>query len=119
MSVTMKQLAAIAGVTPSTISLVMKDSKKVSQKTKEKIRKLMDDMDYYPDQSGRNLKQGKTNTIAVLSSFLHGIFKMEFVNGVESVIIDTPYRLNSFIQNSAMKQKNTRKSCSENWLTPS
>ena len=96
MSVTMKQIAAIAGVTPTTISLVMNDSHKVSQKTKERIRKLMEEMDYYPDISGRNLKQGKTNSIAVLSSFFHGIFKMEFVNGVESAIIDTPYRLNQF-----------------------
>jgi DNA-binding LacI/PurR family transcriptional regulator len=96
MSVTMKQLAAIAGVTATTISLVLKDSPKVGQKTKDRIKKLMDKMDYYPDISGRNLKQGKTNTIAVLSSFFHGIFKMEFVNGVESVIINTPYRLNQF-----------------------
>lgn len=96
MTVTMKQIAAIAGVTPTTISLVMKDSKKVSQKTKDKIRKLMEEMDYFPDISASNLKMGRTNSIAILSTFLHGIFKMEFVNGVESVIIDTPYRLNQF-----------------------
>ena len=105
MSVTMKQIAAIAGVTPTTISLVMRDSRKVSQKTKVKIRKLMEEMDYYPDISGRNLKQGKTNNIAILSTFFHGIFKMEFVNGVESVIIDTPYRLNQFYTGNGEESK--------------
>ncbi len=96
MAVTIKQIAKMSDVAPATVSLVMQDSPKVSKKTKERVLKIIDEMDYYPNNSGRLLKQGRTNNIAVLSSYFHGIFKMELVNGVETAIFNTPYRLSQF-----------------------
>lgn len=96
MSVTIKQIAKMSNVAPATVSLVLQDSPKVSKKTKERVLKIIDEMDYYPNNSGRLLKQGHTNNIAVLSSYFHGIFKMELVNGVESAIFNTHYRLSQF-----------------------
>ncbi|MCE5299394.1 MAG: LacI family transcriptional regulator, partial [Spirochaetia bacterium] len=48
---------------------------------------------YYPNYSGRLLKQGRTDTIAVLSSYFHGIFKKDFVDGIEAAVIGSHYRL--------------------------
>jgi len=96
MTINIKKIAEIAGVTPTTVSLVLRDSKRISKKTKEKVLSIMKEYDYYPNLSGRNLKQGKTNTIALLTSFFHGLFKMDFVSGIENVIYNSSYRFNQF-----------------------
>jgi len=96
MSVTIKQIAKLAGVAPTTVSLVMKDSKKVGEDTKERVRRIMRENDYFPNQSGRLLKQGRTDTIAVLTTYFHGIFKMEFMNGVENAAYNSKYKLGHY-----------------------
>src|SRR5690606_2130342 len=45
----------------------------------------------------RLLKQGRTDSIAVLSSYFQNIYKMEFVNGVEAQILQTKYQLRHFL----------------------
>jgi LacI family transcriptional regulator len=96
MAVTIKQIAELAGVAPTTVSLVLKDSKKVGAETKSKVLKIIAEMDYYPNHSGKLLKQGRTDAIAVISSFFQNIFKMELVNGVEQAIYGTKYQLRQY-----------------------
>ena len=96
MAVTIKQIAQMAGVAPTTVSLVLKDSKKVGAATKQRVLKIVEKMDYFPNISGKLLKQGRTDTIAVLSSYFHGIFKMDFMTGVESAVYGSSYRLGQF-----------------------
>lgn len=100
MAITLKKIAELAGVTPTAVSLALRDSKKISKKTKEKIFKIMKEYDYFPNLSGKNLRQGKTNTIALLSSFFHGLFKMDFTYGIESVIINSQYKFNQYYANA-------------------
>jgi DNA-binding LacI/PurR family transcriptional regulator len=96
MAVTIKQIAEIAGVAPTTVSLVLKDSKKVSAETKRNVLRIIEEMDYYPNHSGKLLKQGRTDAIAVLSSYFQNIYKMEFVNGVERAIHGSKYQLRQY-----------------------
>ena len=93
---TIKKIAELAGVAPTTVSLVLKDSKKISASTKKKVLKIVEETNYYPNHSGKLLKQGKTDAIAVLSPFFQNIYKMDFVNGVEEGIIKTDYQLRLF-----------------------
>lgn len=96
MAMTIKKIAELAGVAPTTVSLVLRDSKKIGMETKKRVLKIIEETDYYPNQSGKLLKQGKTDAVAVLSSFFQNIFKMEFVNGVERGIFETDYQLRQF-----------------------
>ena len=41
MAVTIKDVAALAGVSPSTVSRTCKDNPSISKETKEKVRKAM------------------------------------------------------------------------------
>jgi LacI family transcriptional regulator len=100
MAVTIKQIAELAGVAPTTVSLVLRDSKKVGQDTKKKVLRIVEEMDYYPNHSGKLLKQGRADAVAIVSSFFQNIFKLEFVNGVERAIYGTKYQLRQFYAES-------------------
>ena len=48
MSVTLKDVAALAGVSPSTVSRVCKNNPSISNETKDKVRKAMEELGYEP-----------------------------------------------------------------------
>ncbi|GGC83374.1 LacI family transcriptional regulator [Thalassobacillus devorans] len=66
MSVTIKDVAKQANVAPSTVSRVLTDSPRISEKTKRKVRKVMEEMGYHLNFSGRMLVQQSTQTIGVV-----------------------------------------------------
>ncbi len=103
MGVTIKQIAKLAGVAPTTVSLVLRDSKKVGQETKRRVLRIVEEMDYYPNHSGKLLKQGRSDAIAVVSSYFQNIFKMEFMGGVERAIRDTGLQLRQFYAESGQE----------------
>jgi len=66
MAVTIKDVAAKAGVNASTVSRVLKDSSEISEKTKLKVRKAIDELGYTRNAAAGILASGKTNTIGVV-----------------------------------------------------
>ncbi|MFC4652074.1 LacI family DNA-binding transcriptional regulator [Lactococcus nasutitermitis] len=66
MAVTIKDVAKKAGVNASTVSRVIKDSSEISEKTKTKVRKAMQDLGYSRNAAAQILASGKTNTIGVI-----------------------------------------------------
>ncbi|MFS0785606.1 LacI family DNA-binding transcriptional regulator [Shouchella sp. 1P09AA] len=63
---TIKDVAKLAGVAPSTVSRVIADSPKISRKTKERVREVMDELGYYPNVHARNLVNKATNVIGII-----------------------------------------------------
>ena len=49
MAVTIKEVAALAGVSPSTVSRTCKDHPSISRETKEKVRRAMAELGYEPN----------------------------------------------------------------------
>jgi DNA-binding LacI/PurR family transcriptional regulator len=66
MGVTIKDIARMAGVDPSTVSRVIADSPRISLKTKQKVTKVMEEMDFYPNAIARSLANRSTKTIGVI-----------------------------------------------------
>jgi LacI family transcriptional regulator len=104
MAVTIKQIAELAGVAPTTVSLVLKDSRKVGADTKRKVLRIIEEMDYYPNHSGKLLKQGRTDAVAVISSYFQNLFKMELVNGIEREIVGTKFQLRQFYSETGAEE---------------
>lgn len=63
---TIKDVAERARVSPSTVSRVISNSPRISNKTKEKIHAIMDEMGYYPNAIARSLAKNRTGTIGVI-----------------------------------------------------
>ena len=55
MAVTIKDVAALAGVSPSTVSRTCKNNSSISEETKERVRKAMLELGYEPNFQASNL----------------------------------------------------------------
>lgn len=66
MAVTIRDVAEKAGVAPSTVSRVIADSSSISEKTKKKVRKVMQDLHYIPNASAQNLARSHSQTIGIV-----------------------------------------------------
>lgn len=64
--VTIKDVARLAGVSPSTASRAINDSDMISQATKERVKKAMEALDYSPNYSAQNLVKRKSNTVGII-----------------------------------------------------
>ncbi|WEG74215.1 LacI family DNA-binding transcriptional regulator [Vagococcus intermedius] len=66
MTVTVKDVAKEAGVATSTVSRVINDHPSISDNTKKKVRKVMEEMGYVPNIAARNLGKRTANAIGVI-----------------------------------------------------
>ncbi|MEY8292844.1 LacI family DNA-binding transcriptional regulator [Carnobacteriaceae bacterium 52-44] len=66
MTVTIKDVAKKSGVAPSTVSRVIADSPSISQATKEKVRKVMHELNYFPNANAQGLASNRSKTIGVI-----------------------------------------------------
>lgn len=89
MSVTIKDVAKRANVSPSTVSRVISDSPRISEETKRHVRRVMEEMGYHLNYNARVLAQQKTRTIGIVmkessSGSLHDPFFPEVLRGISS-----------------------------------
>ena len=66
MTVTIKDVAALAGVSPSTVSRTCKDHPSISRQTKEKVRKAMDILGYEPNFQASSLATQNSRTVGII-----------------------------------------------------
>lgn len=90
LSVTIKDVAAQANVAPSTVSRVISDSPHISEKTKQKVRKVMEEMGYHLNYNARNLAQKSTKTIGIVvknsaKESMYNTFFPEVVSGISAL----------------------------------
>ena len=59
MNVTIKEVAKLAGVSPSTVSRTCSDHPSISAQTKERVRKAMQELGYEPGNSSVSMQTTK------------------------------------------------------------
>jgi LacI family transcriptional regulator len=90
---TLKELAALAGVHPSTVSRVVNGDplQRVSAETRARIQALLDETNYQPDIVARSLRLKQTHMIAmVIPDVTNPLFAGIFL-GVEDVAVAAGY----------------------------
>ncbi|MDB5053035.1 MAG: transcriptional regulator, LacI family protein [Bacilli bacterium] len=66
MTVTIKDVAKKAGVSPSTVSRVLSNNPRISRKTSRIVKEIMDEMGYHTNVMARSLVSNKTFTIGMI-----------------------------------------------------
>ena len=72
-SVTMRDVAEAAGVSRMTVSRALRKNSSVSRETRERILKVVRDMNYVPDQMAGSLSTKKSGFVAVLLPSLNNL----------------------------------------------
>lgn len=94
--ITIKDVAKAANVAPSTVSRVIADNPRISEKTKRKVREVMEQLGYYPNLQARSLAQKSTQTIGVvfpnsgMNSFQNPFFPI-VLQGISTVAHSKKY----------------------------
>ncbi len=97
---TICDVARLAQVSPTTVSRVLngKDAEHMRPETKERVLRVLAELDYVPVKAARALRKNKTGVIAVLlpdvsnpffACFTRGVEAVSFRNGVSMMICDS------------------------------
>ncbi|MGH4049780.1 MAG: LacI family DNA-binding transcriptional regulator [Clostridium sp.] len=66
MSVTIKDVARLANVSPSTVSRVIADNPRISDETKQRVYTIMKEINYHPNAIARSLVNKATKTLGLI-----------------------------------------------------
>ena len=91
MTVSIKDIAKAAGVSPSTVSRALSDHPRISDETKERIRRLAQEMGYTPSLLARSLVMQDTATVGVVITMTADPFLAHLVTSIEEVAQEQGY----------------------------
>ena len=100
---TIRDVAALAGVSTTTVSHVINNSRFVSPEVRERVYQAMEELRYQPNALARSLRQGKTNTIGLLSPNSANPYFAEIGRAVEDAAFTSRYSV--IICNTEGKQE--------------
>lgn len=80
--VTLNHVAKHAGVSRATASLVARNSPLIADKTKEKVRQAMEELNYVYDRRAANLRSQTSSTIGLLITEIANPYFAEIADGV-------------------------------------
>lgn len=90
---TIKDIAKVLGISPSTVSRALKDHPDISPKTKEKVKKLAEQLQYRPNAIALSLKHSKSFTIGlIIPEIIHHFFS-SIISGVSDVAYASGYKV--------------------------
>lgn len=88
-----KDVAKRAGVSISTVSNVLNQSKYVSPELVKRVEQAVRELSYEANPIARSMKNNKTGTIGVITEDMCGVFYPYVVRGINSVAVEKGYQI--------------------------
>jgi DNA-binding LacI/PurR family transcriptional regulator len=89
----MDDVARLAGVSRALVSLVMHDSPKVSEGSRQAVLAAAGQLGYRPNLIARNLASKRTHTLGLLINDLNNPYFPGLVDGIRSAVLHSGYRV--------------------------
>ncbi|MFW6270773.1 MAG: LacI family DNA-binding transcriptional regulator [Bacillota bacterium] len=102
-----KDVAEKAGVSTATVSHVINETRYVSEETKNKVLKSMDELNYEPNNIARSLRSKETKTIGFIVPDISNFFFTEMAHYIEQELKEKGYSL--ILNNSNEDIENEKK----------
>lgn len=90
---TIKDISRIAGVGVSTVSRVLNNHPDVKSETRKKVLEVIEEFNYIPNNSARNLKRNTSNNIGVLVKGIDNPFFSKMIKSIEEKIDNQGYSM--------------------------
>ncbi len=103
--ITIKEMANLLNVSPSTISRALMHHPGISKKTTNEVQKLAKKLGYYPNRVASNLRRSKTNMIGVIIPRIDRYFQSSAISGIEEVASKAGYFVNIFQSNNSYERE--------------
>ncbi len=93
MSISIKDIAKNANVSPSTVSRALNNHPRISDETKKQIQTLAKEMGYVPSAIARNLVGQRSATIGVAIADFLDPFYSDIIAGIEDIAVANDYHI--------------------------
>jgi LacI family transcriptional regulator len=87
--VTVRQVAALAGVSPATVSRVSRGSTQVDPELRERVLRVIEEQGYRPSHFGRALAERRHGALGLVFPGLSGPYFSELIQGFEVQALET------------------------------
>lgn len=84
--VTLKDIAEKANVSTATVSYVLNDSAQISKKTREKVLRVVEELNYKGNKIAKSLRTNKTNTIGVIVEDMTVFNSPQIIDGINEYV---------------------------------
>ena len=91
--VNQRLVALRAGVSSATVSRVLSGSPTVKEETAERVRRILEDLNFIPNPIATALKYGRSNTYGLIIPDLSNPFYPEFLRNFEEAVIESDHEL--------------------------
>lgn len=91
--VTIRDIAALAGVSPSTVSRALNDHPAISEKTKVAVQQACQKLQYVPDITARGLAGHMTHTLGVIVPDISSPYYSTICTSIERFAAEQGYRV--------------------------
>lgn len=93
---TLKTIAQLSGMAVPTVSRALGDAPDISAATKQKVRRIADEIGYVPNRAGVRLRTGRTNVISVAMSTENEMMNLtaRLTASIAKGLVGTRYHLN-------------------------
>lgn len=79
-------VAALAGVSLATVSQVMRGAGRISEKTRDKVLKAAQELNYVPDGRAASMRSGQNREIGLIIHQIANPFNAEVISGVSDLL---------------------------------
>jgi len=106
-SVNLKELAQELNLSISTVSKALRDNYEIGQETKERVKKLAQELNYEPNPYASSLRRKKSKTIGVVIPEVSNNFFSQVINGIEEVARENDYHVLIYLTNESYSRELT------------
>ncbi|WP_427896209.1 LacI family DNA-binding transcriptional regulator [Kribbella sp. GL6] len=85
-------VAALAGVSITTVSHALSGRRPVSERTREKVQRAIEELSYRPNEAARSLRGQPTTTVAVIVPDITNPFYPQLARGMQDVLSPKGYQ---------------------------
>ena len=90
---TIKEIAKLCDVSVATVSNIINDKPNVSEKTRQRILKVMEELDYTPNYVAKNLKMRHTRSIGVIAEDMTIFSIPDIIDGITNHCEEEGYQI--------------------------